>query len=220
MDRRGPDEQHARERAMERYGIDLGDPRVHQEIISILNHCRWVPLAMRADRMRAIFKYEDQFVVVVFVVEGPGLVTFPPPEEEYLTPEQFERIRKQFPEFAGCGEAAASPAVLAPARPQPTAPKLAPEERSFFDSVVLPRFGMDKKKALLWWYTPNHELCAQKPGELAAAGKLAKLEEYLERARREGHSLRIPKRKSSAKSDCTQCRGYPPPGMDCRCECV
>lgn len=213
MSRREPKDRHGVERLKERYGIDL-DESARKELLNLVRGCHWVPLELQGTRIRALLRYREQFVNLVFDVVDLCIVTALPLNEQDLTPEQFERARVVFPDIAKCA-GAPEPEPSAPPKAAPRTPEPAV---SFFDAVVLPRFGLDKKKALLWWQTPNHELGAETPGELAAAGKTAKIERMLERAKREKRPLLIPERKVTAKLNCKVCRGYPPPSFICCCE--
>lgn len=206
-----PADQHARDRAEERYGTKWDD-RDCEEVLNLIRKCRWLPLELQGTRVVALLKYNDLFYRVVFETADLSLVTNLPFD---LTPEQFERARKMFTELSTYGEPAPDPDA-APAAP--SAPKPPAAEPGFFDSVVLRRFGRDKKKAELWWSAPNHELGAASPAELEARGERERVEAYLDRIRRENRALIIPERRKTAKLECGVCRGYPPPGMICRCE--
>lgn len=204
-----PKDRHGVERLKERYDIDLDEP-ARKELLNLVRGCHWVPLELQGTRIRALLRYREQFVNLVFDVVDLCLVTALPLNEQDLTPEQFERARVVFPDIASCGGA---PKAARPA-PPPAAPSAPAPATGFFDAVVLPRFGLDKRKALLWWKTPNHELGAKAPAELEAA----EVARFLERTKREKKPLRIPQRRATAKSACKVCRGYPPPDFACICE--
>lgn len=171
-----------------------------------------MPLELQETRVVALLKYNDEFYRIVFEAADLSLVTALPFD---LTAEQFERAKKMFPELASYGGPVAAPAVAPTA---PPAPKPVAAEPGFFDAVVVRRFGQDKKRAKLWWDTPNHELGSMSPAELEAGGKVAKVKSFLDRTQREKQPLLIPHRRDTAILVCKDCRGYPPPDMICRCE--
>lgn len=219
MSNRAPKDQHAVDRMKERYGISL-DERGREEILGAIRKCRWVPLALQGSRLAVLLKYQDQIIDIVFETTDLALVTARPLKEDHLTPEQFERARKFFPELAEYGKsghplAEAFPPKEQPAsKPPPPAAKPAPAEPKLFD-LVLSRFGRDKKKADLWWNTPNYELGGETPAALEARGKAAKVRSFLDRTRVEKGLLRIPQRRETADINCARCHGYPPPDMIC-----
>ena len=218
MSKRAMTDQHARERLKERYDIDLDD-RGRKEVLRIIRRCDWVPLELQGTRIRALLKYEGRFINIVFESVDLVLVTALPLNEDRLTPDQFERARLTFPDLASCSGAPVAPVPAAPVKvSRSSAPKPLPAEPDFFETVVLIRFGRDKKKALAWWTAPNPELGSKSPVELSASGKLERVRRFLELSKREGRVLRIPQRRDTADLQCPICRGYPPQDQSCRCE--
>lgn len=219
MSKRVPADGHARDRFRERYEIALDD-RARKEVLDLIRGCHWVPLELQGTRIRALLKYQEQFINLVFETADLALVTALPLNEERLTGAQFERARLTFPELACCeGSSREAVATPPPVREDPpSALKRKAVEPSFFDAVVLVRFGLDKEKAAAWWSTPNHEFGSRSPAELAASGKVEKVRNFLERSRREKRFPRIPQHRDSARFDCKTCHGYPPPEETCRCE--
>jgi hypothetical protein len=210
-------DRHARERLEERYQIALGD-QGRKEILALIRRCRWVPLELQGTRVRALLKFKDELINIVFETGDMALVTALPLNIEDLTGEQFERARNMFPELAMYGGSSGMNASKAAAAIPPGPPAPMPVEPGFFEACVLVRFGRDKKRALAWWTTPNYELGSRSPAELEACGKLERVKRFLERAKREKHLLFVPLRRETASLECAACRGYPPPDMTCRCE--